>query len=343
MYELALPAVVTLAALAVTARWPSRLPIAATIAALVSLAISLLPAAADLSTTAKSFALGCALVETIGLMVLVIAVVRTQSPLVAILVGVLLGFAEALIPGRLLPGMDLAGLLFMRGIWSLGAIGAAIAGAYLRSLDVRRAAELAGARRAQRLELARDLHDFVAHDVSGMVVQAQAAQTLGGGGETLAVLRRIEEAGLHALAAMDRTVHMLRDDDAPTQPRRYGIADLPDLVRRFASASGAHTDLDLSAGDLPPELDVTAYRLVTEALTNVRRHAPTSAQVTVCVRSDADTLEVTVDNDAAGVSSARRSGLGLPGLTERVTALGGRLTAGPYGGGWRLRADIPVR
>jgi signal transduction histidine kinase len=335
-----LPVVVTLAALAVTARWPARLPIAATIAAIASLAITAQP---DLSTAAKTIALACALVETIGLMVLIIAVVRTQKPLVAALVGILLGVAEAMVPGRLLPGMDLAGLLFMRGIWSIGAIGAAVAGAYLRSLDVRRAAELAGARRAQRLELARDLHDFVAHDVSGMVVQAQAAQTLGGGAETLAVLKRIEDAGLHALAAMDRTVHMLRDDDAPEQPRRYGVADLPDLVRRFANASGARTDLDLAAPDLPPELDVTAYRLVTEALTNVRRHAPASTQVAVSVRTDADRLEVIVDNDAAGVSSGRRSGLGLPGLTERVTALGGQLTAGPYGGGWRLRAEMPVR
>ncbi len=99
-----------------------------------------------------------------------------------------------------------------------GELAAATAARYLEALEVRRARSVAEARRAQRLALARDRHDFVAHDVSAMVVQAQAAQVVGAREprEALSALKRIEQAGLHALSAMDRAVDALRYAGPPT-------------------------------------------------------------------------------------------------------------------------------
>ncbi|WP_435241197.1 sensor histidine kinase [Streptomyces cucumeris] len=248
----------------------------------------------------------------------------------------------------------------------LGAIGAVLVGGYLRALDVRRLNSVRVARRSQRLELARDLHDFVAHDVSGIVVLAQAAQLVGAQqpDRLMPLLRQIEEAGQQALRSMDRTVRMLGDSDtaggeaAEDRPRAYGLEDITDVVERFRSSGRAEVRLELeltaeAIGRVPREVASTVHRVVVEALTNVRRHARTTAgvRVRVALERRGGALSVSVVNGAEAISSGsghvaedgRRGGTGLLGLTERIEALGGTLSAGPEPrGGWRTAAVLPL-
>jgi signal transduction histidine kinase len=223
-------------------------------------------------------------------------------------------------------------------LWGLPCAVAAVATGYPRYQRAVRARAVDDAQRAQRLDLAGDLHDFVAHDVSEMIAQAQAA-ALVTSEDTQAgqALRRIETAGLSAMAAMDRMVHMLRADPAP------GLDDLPALTERFAASSGTRVSLAVPAG-VPRELGSTIYRVVVEALTNVRRHAPAATRVAVTVTAEPDTVRVSVVDDGGGETApARRGGTGLAGLAERVAALAGTMDAGPHDDGWRVAAVLPVR
>ncbi|MFD9516389.1 sensor histidine kinase [Streptomyces sp. NPDC059979] len=233
--------------------------------------------------------------------------------------------------------------------WALPALGAVLVGGYLRRQAGRTRQAVRDARRDQQLELARDLHDFVAHDVSAIVVQAQAARFVAAQdpGQAVRALERIEAAGLSALASMDRTVHALREaSGGPTAPVP-GLAQLPELVTRF---EGGTLDADPQAvRELSREADTTAYRVAVEALTNVRRHAPGAAVVQVAVRRAGAGIELSVVNCAAPrgagglLGRKRRGGTGLAGLRGRVEAAGGTLRAGAAeGGGWRVRAVFPA-
>jgi signal transduction histidine kinase len=218
---------------------------------------------------------------------------------------------------------------------------------------------VAGARQTQRLQLARDLHDFVAHDISGMLAQAQAGQILAqrDPAGTGAAFRRIEQAATRALSSMDHTLRMLGDDGADGSIGRAPLptlAELTDLVDRFAAAGTArvrlHIDPELTgagaAAGPPREVAATIYRVVVEALTNVRRHAAQASRVEVSLRRTAVGFAVTITDDGAAPAAGpigRRGGLGLPGLAERVQALGGTLTAGPAeSGGWRVAVVLPA-
>lgn len=236
-------------------------------------------------------------------------------------------------------------------VWALGPISAAAGGLYLRYLQDARDRAVTAAARAQRLHLARDLHDYVAHDLSEMIAQAQVGQLAEVPSETRLTLQQIEESGLRAMAVMDRTVRMLHDDhsgDAAGTRAPVGIDDLPELVHRFATASAARVQLAVSpdvAAAASRELAGTVHRIVVEALTNIRRHAPAATEIRVDVRRAGDTVEVSVINDASAAPAAdvgQRGGLGIAGLTERVSAFGGKLTAGPHGSGWRLLAALPL-
>ncbi|MEU9083090.1 histidine kinase [Streptomyces sp. NPDC048357] len=233
--------------------------------------------------------------------------------------------------------------------WALPALGAVLAGGYLRRQAGRVRQAVRDARRDQQLELARDLHDFVAHDVSAIVVQAQAARFVAAQdpGQAVRALERIETAGLSALASMDRTVHALQEAaGGPTTPVP-GLDRLPELVERF---EGGALDADPEAvRGLSREADTTAYRVAVEALTNVRRHAPGAAVVRVAVRRTGADIELSVVSSAgrrgAGglLTRRRRSGTGLAGLRGRVEAAGGKLRAGAdAGGGWRVCAVFPA-
>ncbi|MFD4863790.1 sensor histidine kinase [Streptomyces sp. NPDC058412] len=233
--------------------------------------------------------------------------------------------------------------------WALPALGAVLVGGHLRRQAGRLRRAVRDARRDQQLELARDLHDFVAHDVSAIVVQAQAARFVAAQdpGQAVRALERIETAGLSALASMDRTVHALQEAaGGPTSPVP-GLDRLPELVERF---EGGTLDADPEAvRGLSREADTTAYRVAVEALTNVRRHAPGAAVVRVAVRRAGAGMELSVVNSAgrrgAGglLARRRRSGTGLAGLRGRVEAAGGKLRAGAdTGGGWRVCAVFPA-
>lgn len=195
-------------------------------------------------------------------------------------VGAVVGLAAAVVPLRFtlrMPHGSWPGSLIAFVLALLPALGVAGAALYLRVLDARRERAVAGARREQRLEVARGLHDFVAHEITGIVLEAQAGQ-LGPqeGEETAALLRRLEEAGLRALDSMDEMVGALRDpqsDEAVREARRYGLADLPELVERFGGSGGTRAVVQLppDAGALlSGEAGATAYAVVLEALTNVQ-------------------------------------------------------------------------
>ncbi|MEU4534702.1 ATP-binding protein [Streptosporangium sp. NPDC023825] len=290
-----------------------------------------------------------ALAEVPPLLMLTLMTARRAPASRAVASAGLAGGAVALMLVRTLWPGDVTFTVVACASWSLFAVAAAGTGLYLRMLDGGRRRAVAEARRAQRLALARDLHDFVAHDVSGMLVRAQAARIAPGAvpPQVADALRRIEEAGLRALAAMDRTVRMLHEADE-AGPDAAGPLPGVDGLARLAAGYSPSVRVDLSVDPrlgrrLSPETSATVYRVATEALTNVRRHAPAATSVAITVTRVGESVRVRVDDDGGGHSeAARRGGFGLAGLTERVELLGGSLSAGPEPGGWRVEALVPA-
>ncbi|MFF2013575.1 sensor histidine kinase [Streptomyces sp. NPDC058195] len=220
----------------------------------------------------------------------------------------------------------------------------------LRFLDYRRRMATEAVRRDERLALARELHDVVAHHVTGIVVQAQAARIVGKRQpEKLdQAVAGIEEAGSEALAAMRRVVGLLRDTDdaATTSPATPGPEQLAEIVRRF-EGHGPDVELRLpeDQASWPPEVATTVFRIVQESLTNIARHASHARLATVDIAQDPAgvTIRITDDAPAAHARHLPKGGFGLIGMRERVEALGGTLTAGPGpGAGWSVRAEVPV-
>ncbi|WP_084210917.1 sensor histidine kinase [Pseudonocardia acaciae] len=220
-------------------------------------------------------------------------------------------------------------------------------GLWLRFIDQRHREATETVRREERLTLARELHDVVAHSITGVILQAQAGRILARKrpealGDTLT---DIETAGTDALAAMRRVVGVLRTEEHHT-PVAPGAEQLTELVRRF-DGHGPAVRLNLPAEHptLPPEVATTVYRIVQESLTNIARHAPHAQAATVEVTHDPHTLTVEVTDDAPPGPRAHhhRGGFGLVGMRERVEALGGTLHAGPQpDAGWSVRATLPV-
>jgi signal transduction histidine kinase len=240
-------------------------------------------------------------------------------------------------PAYVLVGLVLAGLI-------------ASLAAYLRSLDYRRTVAVDETRRSERLAIAADLHDFVAHHVTGILVQTQMARMMATTQpqDLDPVLAGIEGAATEALASMRRTVGVLRDTGAEADRRPVGdLAGITDLTTRFASPAQKVTLRSDVPDGLPHEVQAAAFRVVQEALTNVRRHAADATEVTVRLALDGARLSVSVADDGRGGTqlpdAAHGGGFGLVGLKERVTALGGDLHAGPRDGhGWEIRAVFPL-
>jgi signal transduction histidine kinase len=222
--------------------------------------------------------------------------------------------------------------------------------AAVRQLAAELAAEkelhAAAAADAERTRIARELHDVIAHSVSVMVVQAGAAEQLMTDRDAaLPHVRAVRSTGREALAELRRSLGLLRGGPGAHAAPQPTLADLPALV----SAGGAQlTTTGDVPGDAAPGLHLAAYRIVQEALTNVSRHAG-RAGASVHLHYTPDSLSVQVDDDGAGSSNGtgpRPGGprLGLIGMRERVTALGGRLHAGHRdGGGFQVRAELPAR
>ncbi|WP_405614750.1 sensor histidine kinase [Streptomyces sp. NBC_01508] len=299
------------------------------------------------------FGAGWKLAEVAVLLLLLAVVTRWSPPRELMPALPLTALAVTLWPVPLVSGESFLEAIGIATFWLLPVVAAVAAGAYPRSQERRRRSAVAEARGAQRLQLSRDLHDFVAHDISGIVVQAQAARFVAATDPSGAVLalERIEKAGLSALAAMDRTLQMLHGPQAPVTEPLPGVSQLPFLIENFTSAGATEADLDLPppvTGALSREAGAAAYRIVVEALTNIRRHAPDAARATVVLTPTATTVEIRVTNDrGARPAPARRrvsrGGLGIPALTEHARDLGGTLSAGPHGeGGWQLVAVLPA-
>jgi signal transduction histidine kinase len=237
------------------------------------------------------------------------------------------------------------GALEIAWLVAAGAAGEALRQAERRADEAERTREETARRRAdeERLHIARELHDSLVHQISIIKVQSEVAVHVARkrGEEVPAALLAIQQAGREATRELRATLEALRDDDR-TPPR--GLDDVPELVER-ARTNGLDAALTIEGPrhDMPAAVDRTVYRIVQESLTNVARHA---AAATASVRIDygPDALTVRVDDDGrATPAAAPTPGVGLLGMRERVTALGGRLRAEPRSeGGFTVHAELPV-
>ncbi|WP_409472565.1 sensor histidine kinase [Streptomyces sp. HC307] len=203
----------------------------------------------------------------------------------------------------------------------------------------------------ERLRIARDLHDVVAHHIALVNVQAGVAAHVMDKRPDQAkeALAHVREASRSALNELRATVGLLRqsdDPEAPTEPAP-GLDRLEELVGTFRSA-GLH--IEVARADhgttLPAAVDLAAYRVIQEALTNVQKHAGAAAKAEVSVVRVGPNIEITVLDNGTGEDDGpvTGGGHGLLGMRERVTALRGTLTTGPrYGGGFRVHAILPVK
>lgn len=287
--------------------------------------------------------------ETGALLILLIGVLRHIQPLHRAAVLTIAALVVLMIEGS---GRDYdgAGLVFSFVLfagWSM----AAGAGGYLRFQQERRTEAVHSVRRAERLELARELHDLVAHHITGIVVQAQAARTVA---ETrpdavAPALDAIASAGSEALTSMRRMVTVLRAQDEAARKPGITLADLRMLAARFSS-EGPKVAFEIGQGlddrTLPPEVMTTLHRVLQEALTNIRKHAARTAWVEADLRRFERVTVLRVRNFGSGSDprvSRLGGGFGLVGMGERVEALGGRLYAGPSPeGAWEVIAEFPL-
>ena len=198
----------------------------------------------------------------------------------------------------------------------------------------------------ERARIARELHDAIAHNVSMMVLQAGAERRVmdDRAAGTREVLEGIERTGRSALQEMRRLVGMLRSDRGDPLTPQPGMHDLPALVAQVREA-GLPVELRVEgeSRELPVGVELSAYRIVQEALTNVLKHAG-EAQATVLVRYSPDRLELEIADSGRGrASSASSGGHGLVGMRERVALYGGRFSAGPVPPcGFCVRAELPA-
>jgi signal transduction histidine kinase len=215
-----------------------------------------------------------------------------------------------------------------------------------RQLEREREERARAAVAEERTRIARDLHDEVAHSVSVIAIQADAAEGALEREPELArqPLAAIKETARGALAEMRRLLGILRqgEDEAALAPQP-GLAQLGALVEQ-ARQAGLSVELTVEGERraLPPGLELSAYRIVQEGLTNVLKHAG-PARARVLVRYGDDGLEIAVEDDGMRTGNGGGGGHGLVGARERATLYGGELEAGPLaGGGYALRARLPL-
>ena len=221
-------------------------------------------------------------------------------------------------------------------------------GASMRYRASSRLGEHGQIRLREREQLARELHDTVAHHVSAIAIRAQAGRTLAASRPEAAVeaLAVIEEAASRTLADMRSLVGTLRDGEEAELTPQGGVRDLQRLAR--GRNGGPRVDVRLAGDldDLPPLVDAAVYRIAQESITNAVRHARHATLVDVHVTGDRDCVRLSVrdDGDASPSGADRASGYGLIGMTERAALLGGTLQTGPGAdGGWTVTAVLPRR
>jgi signal transduction histidine kinase len=290
--------------------------------------------------------------------------VAAWSPLRSAVVGlavvegaiVTLGLADT-------PGLNTAGVLgnmaFFGGGWALGVAVRArreTMESRVRELEERAKLERQSAARAlaeQRLEIAQELHDVVAHSMSVIAVQAGVGAHVidDRPDDARAALDAISATSRGALAEMRRLLGVLRDADGErSHEPAPSLADVPQLVADV-SAAGVPVSLQMLGKSIGgnPAVELSAYRVVQEALTNVIKHAGAPTRVDVTVDQQPGSLTIEVVDDGRGAAApgddaqpGNGSGHGLTGMRERVDVWGGRLSVGPVpGGGYRVRAELP--
>ncbi|MEU9714893.1 histidine kinase [Streptomyces sp. NPDC047976] len=290
-------------------------------------------------------------VAAVAFLFAVYAAVRAGHRVVSVVVSV--AVLAALPLAALASGLHDTGEAFARARGALeiawlvaaGAAGEALRQAERRADEAERTREETARRRAdeERLHIARELHDSLTHQISVIKVQSEVAVHVARkrGEDVPEALLAIREAGREAARELRATLEALRDDGT-TPP--HGLDHLPELVER-AGGAGLRATLTIEGRrhDVPAAVGRTVYRIVQESLTNIARHADaTRASVRIDYRPDAVALRV--DDDGKAVPGTDLvPGMGLLGMRERVTALGGRLLAAPRGGGgFTVQAELPV-
>lgn len=195
---------------------------------------------------------------------------------------------------------------------------------------------------AERVRIARELHDSLGHALVAINVRAGVARHIGDPDAAAAALGDIESVSKEALGDLRGTLDLLRESGevAPTRPAE-GLDDVSELVENLrAGGIAAEARIDVGAAEIPRSLAQAAYRIVQESFTNILRHAG-AARATLDVRVVSRCLEIEVNDDGDGAAVAI-PGHGLRGMVERAEALGGHVEAGPAGDGWRVLAELPL-
>jgi len=219
-------------------------------------------------------------------------------------------------------------------------------GASVRYRDKARARGMDQVKLLEREQLARELHDTVAHHVSAIAIRAQAGRVVGSSDPAAALdaLVVIEEEASRTLTEMRAMVGALRHGEEPDLAPQRGVAD----IQRFTTGAGDRPQVDVElSGDvdgLRPAVDAALYRLAQESITNALRHARHATRIRVTIRGEDDCVRLTVgdDGDAGAFDARSSSGFGLIGMAERAKLLGGTLQAGPNRNrGWTVHAVLP--
>lgn len=206
-----------------------------------------------------------------------------------------------------------------------------------------RTRELEQVRLLERAQLARDLHDTVAHHVSAIAIQAQAGSAVAATdpGATVQVLHAIEAEATRTLREMRAMVGVLRAPDDALAPTP-GLADIHGLQTADAATPAVAVRLGGDLDSVPPAVAAAVFRIAQEAVTNARRHAREVTRIDVGVDVDADGVRLEVRDDGGGAASVPPPGYGITGMRERAALLGGTCDAGPApGGGWVVAATLP--
>jgi signal transduction histidine kinase len=218
------------------------------------------------------------------------------------------------------------------------------AGLIVRYSGAARARQIDEAKSREREQLARELHDTVAHHVSAIAVQAQAGQAMAATNpeRALEILSVIEHAASRTLAEMRTMVGSLRAGAGAELTPQRGVADLPVLARDVTGDLRVDVDTSRYVGGIGPAVDAAVYRIAQESITNALRHARHATSVQVCVVSDGADVRVMVTDDGVGGDAPPGRGYGLLGMAERTHLLGGQFDAGPVSPrGWRVSATLP--
>lgn len=196
----------------------------------------------------------------------------------------------------------------------------------------------------ERARVAREMHDVVAHGITAMIVQADGARYAAEKDPRVATdtLATVAGTGRDALAEMRRLLGLLRGSTDPALVPQPALPDLAGLLDDDVASGRVTADLPDPLPEVPDGIGLTVFRVVQEALTNVRRHAGPNARATVRLTAEPSTLTVEVVDDGHGAAAEPGTGLGLLGMRERVEVHGGTIEAGPApAGGWAVRARIP--